>query len=87
MEFYQEFFGMLLHQQAARVHILGIVSSFFGIEQGESEIASVDYFDFGIANFNADEFRARLSERLSKFADSISQESFRFYDEIASKFR
>jgi hypothetical protein len=38
------------------------------------------HFDFGIANFNADEFRARLSERHLKFSDKTSQESFKFYD-------
>jgi catechol 2,3-dioxygenase-like lactoylglutathione lyase family enzyme len=58
-QFYREFFGMALRQQAAKVHILGAGSLFFGIEQGESQAASVDHFDFGIANFNADEFRTR----------------------------
>jgi hypothetical protein len=53
---------MPLRQQAAKVHILGVGMSFFGIEQGESQVAAVDHFDFGIANFNADEVRARLSE-------------------------
>ena len=79
-QFYQEFFGMPLRQQAAKVHILGLGSSFFGIEQGESQAATVDHFDFGIANFNADEFRARLSERHLMFSDKTSQESFKFHD-------
>jgi catechol 2,3-dioxygenase-like lactoylglutathione lyase family enzyme len=79
-QFYQEFFGMPLRQQAAKVHILGVGSSFFGIELGEGQAATVDHFDFGIANFNADEFRARLTERRLKFSDKTSQESFKFYD-------
>lgn len=79
-QFYQEFFEMPLRQQAARVHILGVGSSFFGIEQGEGEAATVDHFDFGIANFNADEVRARLSELHLKFENKTSQESFKFYD-------
>jgi catechol 2,3-dioxygenase-like lactoylglutathione lyase family enzyme len=79
-QFYQEFFEMPLRQQAAKVHILGVGSSFFGIEQGEGEAATVDHFDFGIANFNADEVRARLSELHLKFENKTSQESFKFYD-------
>lgn len=79
-EFYQQFFGMPLRQQAAKVHILGVGSSFFGIEQGDGPSAVVDHFDFGIANFNADAMRARLSALHLKFADTTSQESFKFYD-------
>jgi catechol 2,3-dioxygenase-like lactoylglutathione lyase family enzyme len=79
-QFYQEFFEMPLRQQAAKVHILGVGSSFFGIEQGEAEAGTVDHFDFGIANFNADEVRARLSELHLKFENKTSQESFKFYD-------
>src|ERR1017187_7123677 len=60
--FYQEFFGMPLKQQSATVHILGVGSSFFGIEQGNTQIATVDHYDFGIENFNADEVRERLSK-------------------------
>ena len=71
---------MPLRQQAAKVHILGMGSSFFGIEQAEDQAATVDHFDFGIANFNADEFRVRLSDRHLKFSDKTSQESFKFYD-------
>ena len=79
-QFYQEFFGMPLRQQAANVHILGVGSSFFGIEQGEGKAATVDHFDFGIADFNADKVRARLSELHLNFADKTSSESFKFYD-------
>jgi catechol 2,3-dioxygenase-like lactoylglutathione lyase family enzyme len=79
-QFYQEFFGMPLRQQSATVHILGVGNSFFGIEQGEHQTATVDHYDFGIANFNADEVRARLSELNLKFSDKTSKESFKFYD-------
>jgi catechol 2,3-dioxygenase-like lactoylglutathione lyase family enzyme len=79
-QFYQEFFGMPLRQQSATVHILGVGDSFFGIEQGASQTATVDHYDFGIANFNADKMRARLSELNLKFADKSSKESFKFYD-------
>src|SRR5713101_10026605 len=78
-QFYQEFFGMPLKQQSATIHILGVGKSFFGIEQGESKTATVDHYDLGIANFNADEVRAKLTERGLKF-DSTSKESFKFYD-------
>jgi len=80
-QFYQEFFGMPLRQQSATVHILGVGDSFFGIEQGSSQTASVDHYDFGLAGFNADEVRARLSEMNLKFADKTSKESFKFYDQ------
>ncbi len=79
-QFYQEFFGMPLRQQSATVHILGVGDSFFGIEQGETQTATVDHYDFGIAAFNADEVRARLSELNLKFADKTAKESFKFYD-------
>jgi catechol 2,3-dioxygenase-like lactoylglutathione lyase family enzyme len=79
-QFYQEFFGMPLRQQAANVHILGVGSSFFGIVQGEGQAATVDHFDFGIADFNADKVRARLSELHLNFSDKTSSESFKFYD-------
>src|SRR3989449_10126255 len=79
-QFYQEFFGMPLKQQSATIHILGVgESSFFGIEQDESKTAAVSHYDFGMANFNADEVRAKLTERGLKF-DSNSKESFKFYD-------
>ena len=79
-QFYQEFFGMPLRQQSAKIHILGIGNSFFGIEQGDGEAATVDHYDFGIAGFNADEARAKLKARNLKFADGNSQESFKFRD-------
>jgi catechol 2,3-dioxygenase-like lactoylglutathione lyase family enzyme len=78
--FYQDFFGMPLRQQSTSVHILGVGSSFFGIEQGDSKVATVDHFDFGIANFNADKLRDRLLALRLKFSDHTSQESFKFYD-------
>jgi catechol 2,3-dioxygenase-like lactoylglutathione lyase family enzyme len=79
-QFYQEFFGMPLKQQSATIHILGVgESSFFGIEQDESKAAAVSHYDFGLANFNADEVRAKLTERGLKF-DGNSKESFKFYD-------
>jgi catechol 2,3-dioxygenase-like lactoylglutathione lyase family enzyme len=79
-QFYQDFFGMPLKQQSPTVHILGVGESFFGIEQGDSKAtATVDHYDFGIANFNANEIRARLTELGLKF-DSNSNESFKFFD-------
>jgi catechol 2,3-dioxygenase-like lactoylglutathione lyase family enzyme len=78
--FYQEFFGMPLKQQSATVHILGVGSSFFGIEQGTSQTPTVDHYDFGIEHFNAVEVRAQLSKLNLKFSDKTSQESFKFYD-------
>lgn len=80
LQFYQEFFGMPLRQQSPTVHILGVGDSFFGIEQGESKTATVDHYDFGIADFNADEIRAKLDERGLNFSDSTSKESFKFHD-------
>src|SRR6202045_219471 len=79
-QFYQEFFGMPLKQQSAKIHILGIGNSFFGIEQGDGQAATVDHYDFGIAGFNADGARAKLKARNLKFADGNSQESFKFRD-------
>jgi catechol 2,3-dioxygenase-like lactoylglutathione lyase family enzyme len=79
-QFYQEFFGMQLKQQSATIHILGVGDSFFGIEQGENNTSTVDHYDFGIANFDADAVRAKLRERGLKFADLTSKESFKFFD-------
>jgi catechol 2,3-dioxygenase-like lactoylglutathione lyase family enzyme len=79
-QFYREFFGMPLKQQSATVHILGVGDSFFGIEQGERKTATVDHYDFGIANFDADAVRTKLRERGLKFSDLTSKESFKFYD-------
>jgi catechol 2,3-dioxygenase-like lactoylglutathione lyase family enzyme len=79
--FYQEFFGMPLKQQSATVHILGVGSSFFGIEQGATgHPPTVDHYDFGIEHFNADQVRAQLAKLDLKFSDKTSQESFKFYD-------
>src|SRR5580698_505706 len=78
--FYQQFFGMPLRQQSATVHILGVGNSFFGIEQGTSQTATVDHYDFGIENFNADQVREQLSKLNLKFSDKTSKESFKFYD-------
>jgi catechol 2,3-dioxygenase-like lactoylglutathione lyase family enzyme len=77
--FYQEFFQMPLRQQSATTHILGVGNSFFGIEQGDNQPASVSHFDFGIENFNADAIRARLTELNLKFSGT-SKESFKFND-------
>src|SRR5579863_9735444 len=78
--FYQEFFAMPLKQQSAKTHILGVGDSFFGIEQGDSQTARVDHYDFGIAGFNADEARAKLAKLNLRFDSSNSKESFKFYD-------
>lgn len=78
-QFYQDFFGMPLRQQSATTHILAVGESFFGVEQGDGPPAKVDHFDFGIANFNADDARAKLRKRNLKY-DSNSQESFKFHD-------
>ena len=78
--FYQEFFEMPLKQHSAKTHILGVGDCFFGIEQGDSQAARVDHFDFGIAGFDADAVRAKLSKLNLKFDSSNSKESFKFYD-------
>jgi catechol 2,3-dioxygenase-like lactoylglutathione lyase family enzyme len=79
-QFYQQFFGMPIRQQSATVHILSVGSSFFGIEQGTSQTPTVDHYDFGIENFDADAVRARLTEMNLKFSDTKSKESFKFFD-------
>jgi catechol 2,3-dioxygenase-like lactoylglutathione lyase family enzyme len=80
-QFYQEFFGMPMRQQSATVHILGVGSSFFGVEQGEpNQKPFVDHYDFGISGFNADAVRAKLKERGLSYDGSKSQESFKFHD-------
>lgn len=78
--FYQEFFEMPLKQHSAKTHILGVGDCFFGIEQGDSQAARVDHFDFGIAGFDADAVRTKLSKLNLKFDSSNSKESFKFYD-------
>ena len=70
---------MPLKQQSKTVHILGVGESFFGIEQGEAPPARLDHYDFGIAAFDADETRAKLRKRNSKYS-STSQQSFKFTD-------
>jgi catechol 2,3-dioxygenase-like lactoylglutathione lyase family enzyme len=79
-QFYQQFFGMPIRQQSATVHILSVGNSFFGIEQGTSQTPTVDHYDFGIENFDADAVRARLSKMNLKFSDTKSKESFKFFD-------
>ena len=79
-QFYQQFFGMPIRQQSATVHILSVGNSFFGIEQGTSQTPTVDHYDFGIENFDADAVRTRLSAMNLKFSDTKSKESFKFYD-------
>ena len=79
-KFYQEFFGMPLKQQSATIHILGVGDSFFGIEQGDKSPGHLDHYDFGIANFNANEARAKLKALNLKYDNSNSQESFKFTD-------
>ena len=79
-QFYQQFFGMPIRQQSATVHILSVGNSFFGIEQGTSQTPTVDHYDFGIENFDADAVRARLTAMNLKFSDTKSKESFKFYD-------
>jgi catechol 2,3-dioxygenase-like lactoylglutathione lyase family enzyme len=78
--FYQEFFQMPIRQQSATVHILGVGSSFFGIEQGDGSPARLDHYDFGIANFDADRIRAALRERKLEIQNERSTESFKFRD-------
>jgi catechol 2,3-dioxygenase-like lactoylglutathione lyase family enzyme len=78
--FYQDFFEMPLKQHSAKTHILGVGDCFFGIEQGDSQAARVDHYDFGIAGFDADDVRARLRKLNLKFDSSNSRESFKFYD-------
>lgn len=79
-EFYQSFFGMPLKQQSANTHILGVGSSFFGIEKGDRPTATVDHIDFGIENFDADYARAKLQKANLKHDGSNSKESFKFFD-------
>jgi hypothetical protein len=66
-KFYQEFFEMPLKQHSATTHILGVGNCFFGIEQGDRQGPRVDHFDFGLAGFNADDVRTRLTKLNLKF--------------------
>jgi hypothetical protein len=61
-------------------HILGVEQSFFGITEGEGQAVALDHCDFGIADFNAEEVRGRLSELYLNFSDKTSKESFTFHD-------
>jgi catechol 2,3-dioxygenase-like lactoylglutathione lyase family enzyme len=78
-KFYQEVFGMPLKQQSDTIHILGVGKSFFGIEQKPGGPA-LDHYDFGIANFNADEVTAKLKARNLKMEPGGTKESFKFWD-------
>lgn len=79
--FYQEFFQMQLRQHSPTVHILGVGKSFFGLEQCTgNEPAHFSHYDFGLANFNADQIRAALRKRKLEIEDEHSSESFKFHD-------
>ena len=78
-QFYQEFFGMPLKQHSDKTHILGVGSSFFGIEQ-KGDTAALDHFDFGISSFNADDVITKLKARNLKLEPGGSKESFKFRD-------
>jgi catechol 2,3-dioxygenase-like lactoylglutathione lyase family enzyme len=78
-QFYQEFFGMPLKQHSEKTHILGVGTSFFGIEQ-KGTAAALDHYDFGIAGFNADDVTAKLKERNLKIEPGGTKESFKFWD-------
>jgi catechol 2,3-dioxygenase-like lactoylglutathione lyase family enzyme len=78
-QFYQEFFGMPLKQHSATTHILGVGKSFFGIEQ-KGDTAALDHYDFGIADFNADDVTAKLKARNLKPEPGGTKESFKFRD-------
>jgi catechol 2,3-dioxygenase-like lactoylglutathione lyase family enzyme len=78
-QFYQEFFGMPLKQHSANTHILGVGSSFFGIEQ-KGDRAALDHYDFGISGFNADDVTAKLKARNLALEPGGSKESFKFKD-------
>jgi catechol 2,3-dioxygenase-like lactoylglutathione lyase family enzyme len=77
--FYQEFFGMPVKQHSETIHILGVGKSFFGIEQkgGSSDL---DHYDFGIADFNADEAMAKVRARNLQLEPGGTKESFKFRD-------
>ena len=78
--FYQEFFQMPLRQRSPTVHILGVGSSFFGLEQDQSQPGHLSHYDFGITNFNADKIRTALRKRNLEIEDERSSESFKFHD-------
>ena len=78
-QFYQEFFGMPLKQHSDKTHILGVGKSFFGIEQ-KGDSPALDHYDFGIADFNADDVTAKLKARNLKPEPGGTKESFKFLD-------
>jgi predicted enzyme related to lactoylglutathione lyase len=61
-QFYQEFFGMPLRQQSATALFSVSEIPFLALSKPGGTIATVDHFDFGIANFNANDVRAKLRE-------------------------
>ena len=72
---------MPLRDKSATTHILAMSdSAFFGVEQGDGKGITVDHFDFGIANFDADAARAKLTKLNLKFDAGNSKESFKFHD-------
>ena len=79
--FYQQFFGMKLAQQSATVHILSVGESFFGLEQ-KAAAADLDHYDFGLANWNAAEARAKVKAAGLKLepGSEHGDESFKFRD-------
>ena len=72
-QFYQEFFGMPLRQQSATVLFSVWETPSLALSKPEGNTATVDQFDFGIANFNANDVRAKLRERRLK-SDATSKE-------------
>jgi catechol 2,3-dioxygenase-like lactoylglutathione lyase family enzyme len=79
--FYQKFFGMQLAQQSETIHILSVGDSFFGIEQ-KPGAADLDHYDFGLANWNAAETRAKVEAAGLKLEPGAERgnESFKFRD-------
>src|SRR5579863_189284 len=79
--FYQQFFGMKLAQQSETIHILSVGDSFFGIEQ-KPDVAALDHFDFGIADWDAADMRAKVAAAGLKLTPGArgDDESFKFND-------
>jgi catechol 2,3-dioxygenase-like lactoylglutathione lyase family enzyme len=80
-KFYQDFFGMRLAQQSETIHILSVGDSFFGIEQ-KPDVAALDHFDFGIADWDAAAMRAKVASAGLKLTPGArgDDESFKFND-------
>jgi len=55
-KFYQEFLWNAASSAVGNDTYPGVGKSFFGIEQGAIQPASVNHYDFGIENFDADAF-------------------------------